>query len=193
MKKITFIILIVFVVVFASGCGFLGIFGGGGQNTALTSGSDVSSERITLYILSKNKKLSVATAKDMANTIIQESRSKGLNPLIVTALINKESSFRPDAVSSSNAKGLGQLKDATAKSVGVDDPFDYKQNIAGLCRYLKMLYNNYDDRTDAMELTLASYRLGPSYIKNTVIRNNSPLPGTAVTYIEKIKHEASQI
>lgn len=188
MKKVLFFLAILLVVTFVSGCGFF--FGG---RDSLSSYNDASSERITAYIMSKNKKLSQATAQDMANTIISESRTHNFHPYLITALINKESSFNPNAVSSSNAKGLGQLKDATAKSVGVNDPFDYKQNIAGLCRYLKMMYNNFEEKPNAMDLALASYRMGPGYIKRTVVANNSPLPDVAVTYIEKIKAEASKI
>lgn len=188
MKKVLFFLTLLLVVTFVSGCGFFF-----GSRDVFSSYSDVSSERITTYIMSKNKKLSRATAEDMANTIISESRANNFHPYLITALINKESSFNPKAVSSSNAKGLGQLKDATAKSVGVTDPFNYKQNIAGLCRYLKMMYNNFEDRPNAMDLALASYRMGPGYIKRTVIANNSPLPDVAVTYIEKIKAEAGKI
>ncbi|MCL6546832.1 MAG: lytic transglycosylase domain-containing protein, partial [Bryobacteraceae bacterium] len=40
-----------------------------------------------------------------------------------------ESSFRPDAVSSAGSKGLMQLIDATARSLGVADSFDPAENM----------------------------------------------------------------
>ena len=44
-----------------------------------------------------------------ANYIVQQSEKRGINPLIVTAVIYRESSFSPRVVSHANACGLMQV------------------------------------------------------------------------------------
>jgi membrane-bound lytic murein transglycosylase F len=83
------------------------------------------------------------------------------------SLMFQESSFRPDAVSWSGAQGLMQLMPATAKEVGVKNPFDPDDNIRGGTYYLKKQYRRVPDEVDAVNTTcfaLASYNGGYGHL-----------------------------
>lgn len=67
---------------------------------------------------------------------------------LVAAVISVESGFNPDAVSSAGAMGLMQLMPETAREMGVDNPFDPKQNITGGVRYLAWLLDYYGGDRD---------------------------------------------
>ena len=80
---------------------------------------------------------------------------------LFTALINQESRFNPRAVSPKGAQGLGQLMPATARGLGVQDPFDPAENLNGAARYLtKQL-----DTFGSVSLALAAYNAGPSRVE----------------------------
>lgn len=71
--------------------------------------------------------------------IARVARQYDIDPLLVQAVIQRESSFDPKIVSKAGAKGLMQLMDPTAKEMGVEDSFDPEQNITGGVRYLRQL------------------------------------------------------
>ena len=87
------------------------------------------------------------------------SREQGVSPLMVTAVIAVESSFKPNAVSNKGAKGLMQLMPDTARRFGVDpdDLFDPNENLRAGCAYLRWLAERFDD--DPV-LVLAAYNAG---------------------------------
>lgn len=97
------------------------------------------------------------------DNIINDAASKHkIDPSLIKAVIAQESSGRNNAVSSSGAKGLMQLKDITAREVGVSNVFNPSDNIYGGTAYLKKMldYNNGD-----MTLALASYNAGPGNVR----------------------------
>ena len=79
-----------------------------------------------------------------------------IDPLLLASLVKAESGFRTNAVSSVGAQGLCQLMPATARSMGVTDPFDATQNLRAGARYLAHNLDLYG-RTD---LALAAYQAG---------------------------------
>ena len=81
--------------------------------------------------------------------------------ILLQAVIFRESSFHPCAVSSSGALGLMQLMPETAAELGVTDPFDPLENIEGGARFLGRLIVRY--RGD-LELALAAYHAGPTMV-----------------------------
>lgn len=89
------------------------------------------------------------------------ARETQLPVALIDAVIRTESGYRPRAVSRSGAKGLMQLMPATARSVGVYDPFDPAQNIMGGARYLRKLY----DRFGTLRLAVAAYNAGPGNVR----------------------------
>ena len=101
-----------------------------------------------------------------------------------------ESSMDPDAVSSSNAIGLMQIKwPITGNHLGISerqDLFDPCTNIDAGARYLRELLDDLASFAPQprKRLALASYRLGPNGFDP-----NIPLPTTAQDYIEKIESQ----
>lgn len=73
------------------------------------------------------------------------------------AVMRVESNFNPHVVSSAGAMGLMQLMPRTARSMGVADPFDARQNVLGGARYLRILANRF--KGDLI-LTVAAYNAG---------------------------------
>ena len=98
-----------------------------------------------------------------------------------------ESSMDPDAISSSDALGLMQIKwPITANHLGITDRrtlFDPCTNIDAGARYLRELLDDLAGFSPEprRRLALASYRLGPNGFDPNV-----PLPANAQDYIEKV-------
>lgn len=80
---------------------------------------------------------------------------------LVAAVIAQESGGNQFAVSRAGAKGLMQLMDSTASSLGVSRSFDPRQNIHGGVRYLRQMLDKYDG---SEQLALASYNAGPGAV-----------------------------
>lgn len=89
------------------------------------------------------------------------SAREGVDPALVKAVAQTESAFDPNAVSSAGAKGLMQLMDGTARSLGVANAFDPAQNVAGGAKYLKQLIGRYGGD---VQRALAAYNAGPGAV-----------------------------
>ncbi len=81
---------------------------------------------------------------------------------LLRALIHTESRFRPNAVSGVGAIGLTQLMPATARFLGVQRPFDPRQNIYGGARFLRLLANRFNGD---LVLVLAAYFAGAAAVQ----------------------------
>ena len=97
-------------------------------------------------------------SEDRYEPLIQEHATRrALRPEHVRAVIQVESGFNPRALSPKGAMGLMQLMPATARSLGVNNPWDPAQNIRGGTDYLRQLLDEYDGNE---ELALAAYNAG---------------------------------
>lgn len=123
---------------------------------------------LTQFILSYNRKLSGAQAQLMAEAILGISQNWGVDYRLVTAVVAVESSFRSDVISSSGAIGLGQLKPATASWLGVSNPFDPLENLAGTTKYLRFLVDRYPNNLDA---AVSAYFQGQGFVDRNGITN----------------------
>jgi len=94
--------------------------------------------------------------------IVQAAQRERLDPLLLGALIHQESGFQAGAVSPAGAAGLTQLMPATARWLGVSDPRDPAQAIAGGARYLSA---QLDAFKGAEPLALAAYNAGPGAVQ----------------------------
>ncbi len=94
--------------------------------------------------------------------LIEEYAEKyGMDAKLVRKLVQVESGFNPSAVSPRGAMGLMQLMPETCKDLGVQDPFDVRENLDGGVRYLKGLLERFGD----LQLALAAYNAGPGRVK----------------------------
>jgi hypothetical protein len=93
--------------------------------------------------------------------IASAAEAHGVNPMLVRALIEVESGYRPKARSRKGAMGLMQLMPSTAREYKVRNPFDPKANIEAGIKHLKTLI----DRFSGVELALAAYNAGPGAVE----------------------------
>ena len=100
---------------------------------------------------------STAKSAPYEAAITEHARRQQVAADLVRAVIQVESAFNPVAVSSKGAMGLMQLMPATARELGVRNPFDPDQNIRGGVAYLRRLLDRYDGN---VELALAAYNAG---------------------------------
>lgn len=93
----------------------------------------------------------------LLSMVSQISRKHGVDEKLVKAVIQQESGFNTKATSHCGAKGLMQLMPATAKTLGVNDPYNPVQNVDGGVRHLKWLLHKYNGN---IILALAAYNAG---------------------------------
>jgi hypothetical protein len=106
------------------------------------------------------------------------SEAHGVNPMLVRALIQVESNYRPRARSNRGAMGLMQLMPATARAYNVRNPYDPKANIAAGVKHLKTLIDKW-----GVELALAAYNAGEGAVKKF---NGIPPYRETRNYVSKI-------
>jgi len=100
-----------------------------------------------------------ATAYD--DLIQQNAERHGVSADLVRAVIQAESGFNRYAVSPKGAMGLMQLMPATARDLGVHDPFHPADNIRGGVAYLAGLLSRFNQN---VENALAAYNAGAARV-----------------------------
>jgi hypothetical protein len=97
---------------------------------------------------------------DLDDLIAATAQRYGIEPSLLSAMVQTESNRNPRAVSPAGAQGLTQLMPGTARGLGVRDPFDAAQNLDGGARYLRQQI----DRFGSPALALAAYNAGPARV-----------------------------
>ena len=137
-------------------------------------------EKIVMRLIRQsNPKWSEHEAHTLAFLILKSSETHRIDYRILSSLIATESSFRLDAVSRTGAKGLGQLKDATAEWLGVRNAFDPIENLNGTAKYLSFLADQFPNDPSR---AVASYNVGQGTVKREGL--NEP----AIQYILKVQN-----
>lgn len=92
--------------------------------------------------------------------VIQQAAARhGVDPALVRAVVSTESGGNPSATSPVGAMGLMQLMPATARSLGVQNAYDPRENIEGGTKYLATLTQQF-----GLEKGLAAYNAGPGTV-----------------------------
>lgn len=117
-----------------------------------------------------------------------------VDELLLIGIAIVESSLDANAVSSSDALGLMQIKwPITANHLGIEDRqalFDPCTNVDAGARYLRELLDDLSSfgQEPRMRLALASYRLGPNGFDPNV-----PLPSMAQDYIGRVQAQRDSL
>ena len=120
------------------------------------------------------------TCNDYDHIIKQYCQLYDVDEDLVKIVIKKESEFNPRAVSRSGAIGLMQLMPETARSLGVKDPFNPRENIRGGVKYLNYLFKVFGED---LELVLAAYHAGPGLVRRL---NRVPEIPATMDYVDYI-------
>jgi len=135
----------------------------------------------TIYSILRSKGISLSQGLDIAEVTIQQSKKLDLPVSLILAVMRKESTFTPFALSSQNAMGLMQIHPATWDwfvkklnlKLSVHAAFDPATNITMATHILKDLYEYY--RTTATsesatwESALSAYYAGLTSLSETGI------------------------
>jgi soluble lytic murein transglycosylase-like protein len=94
-------------------------------------------------------------------SILNAAQRYDLPVNLIKSVIRAESNFQVNAVSQAGAQGLMQLMPATARELGVKNPFNIEENIDGGSRYLRKMLDSFGGD---LKLALAAYNAGPEAV-----------------------------
>lgn len=104
----------------------------------------------------------VVPAAHAYDAFIREASTRyRVDATLLRSVMQAESAFDALAVSRAGAMGLMQLMPDVAAELGVEDPFDPRQNVMGGARYLRRLLDQYRGN---VPLALASYNAGATNV-----------------------------
>lgn len=119
--------------------------------------------------------------REIARATKRHRLPKGL----LAAVVQVESEGRPHRISAAGAMGPGQLMPATARALGVADPFDGRESVDAAARYLAQQLRRY--RGD-VRLAVAAYNAGPGNVGSAVPRN-----GETEHYVRRVLREYERL
>ena len=121
-----------------------------------------------------------ADEADVKHILRSVAKRHGVSAQLVLSIAQVESSYRTKCISEAGAMGLMQLMPDKADELGVNDPFDARQNADGGVRFIKSLQSRY--RGD-LKRVLAAYNAGPNAIP---LRGSYGLPAETITYVKRV-------
>lgn len=142
------------------------------------SAAGLSANRIQVayrdFVLERNHSLSLKTADQIAQSVIEFSNLYGVDARLVMAVIICESDFRPMSTSHSGAMGLGQLMPGTALWMGVHNPYDLRDNLYGMIKLLRTHMDQFhvdtypfgsEGYSQALQKVLGAYNAGEGAVR----------------------------
>jgi peptidoglycan DL-endopeptidase CwlO len=102
----------------------------------------------------------VTVPAQYVGTVEQAASANGIPASLLAGLLQQESGFNPNAVSSAGAEGIAQFMPATAAGLGVD-PYDPTSAINGAAQMLGSYTRQFGSYADA----LAAYNAGSSAVE----------------------------
>lgn len=121
--------------------------------------------------------------KLLSETIVDECKKTGLDPLFVLAVIEVESNFEVEAISKAGARGLMQIMPTTFKDVSKSRRmFDPIENVKAGIKYIALLYSQ---GFKTPEKLLHAYNQGPGNAL-AVFRGEMEIPLETRVHIPKV-------
>ncbi|WP_458462598.1 lytic transglycosylase domain-containing protein [Paenibacillus sp.] len=165
-----------------------------------TAGSSTASNNMVESLLSiSNTEIvdsGASVPTDFESLIAEASAKYGVPESLIKAVIDTESNFNPNVVSSAGAKGLMQLMDGTAAGLGVSNSFDPAQNIDAGTKYLSLQLQRFGGE---VKMALAAYNAGPGRVSRLGVSSDSELmsvlnrlPSETQNYISKVEKAQSK-
>jgi hypothetical protein len=129
--------------------------------------------------------------QDLIALAKNQARQAGIDDAhvpIFLGMIEQESNWNPRATGPETrfgrAKGLGQLIDSTAKSLGVSDPYDPAESLRGAATYFSQQLRRFGGDAG---LALAAYNWGPANAAKLAEKPSSVrIPSETQKYVPKI-------
>jgi soluble lytic murein transglycosylase-like protein len=149
-------------------------------------------ERVDLAIFARMD-LEALERRTLARTIVTEAEAARIDPLLVLALIQVESSFDPAALSDRGARGLMQLREPTFRRelerhrLALADPHDPVTNVRAGVRYFRRLL----DAFGREEVALMAYNAGPNRILGYL--REGEIPQRFHAYPRRVKGELRRL
>lgn len=141
----------------------------------------------------------VSSAKPHNNVMSKDEIKKLISKLckemdadedLINAIIMRESNYNPNAESGAGAKGLMQLMPATAKEMGVNDPYDPEQNIRGGIKYIKKQLKSYNNN---LSNALIAYNWGPGNARKYIKGKKTNLPKETRDYVRIVTENYNKL
>jgi soluble lytic murein transglycosylase-like protein len=129
----------------------------------------------------------------LARTIVAEAGTARIDPVLVLAVIQVESSFQPAAVSPRGAMGLMQLREPTMRreveraGLVLENPHDPILNVQAGVRYLRRLL----DAFGREELALIAYNAGPNRLLGFI--REGEIPDRFHAYPRRVRAEQRRL
>ena len=166
----------------------------GKKETSVKGGEKPQTESAPKRVADDTKRI-VNDAKDAKSPTKQIAARYGVEVELLLALVKRESTFNPKAISPNGAVGLLQLMPPTARGLGlkvpsyqnvkkptpnssVDERFHPLKNLNAGVKYLHQMFERYDGDRD---LSLAAYNVGPGNV-----RKNGKLSRSAERHVGKV-------
>ena len=147
----------------------------------------ISIERPSQQVNTSSSIRGNANDSETIDLCIREAADKyNIAPNLIKAVVKAESNYNINAISRAGAQGLMQLMPDTARELGVDDPFDIRQNIDGGTRYLRQMLDLFDGD---IRKALSAYNAGPG----NVIKYGGQVPFSETKqYVSRVLKTAYQ-
>jgi len=151
-------------------------------------------ERLAAEALRRMPELGEEGAACLASVIVEEASAAGLDPVLVFAIIEVESSWEPEAVSHRGALGLMQLRPGTLESEARDGGFalgdaqDPVLNVRAGVRYFRRMMRAFGNT----DLALVAYNAGPTRL-SSYLRAVGEVPDVLLSYPRRVRREERRL
>lgn len=127
------------------------------------------------------------TKAEMCDTLAAAAEEHDLPVGFFVRLIQQESGFNPEVVSSAGAQGVAQFMPKVAEEWGLDDPFDPHQALPASARFLRALHQQFGN----WGLAAAAYNGGMGRIQKW-LEKRGKLPDETRKYVLNITGHAPE-